>query len=104
MNTSPHNTASYSYYQAYELIREITGIGEGNGPMISYHEGFSGLEQWANFLPGADRIALDVHPYFAFDGGATQPVDTYAEAACDRFSSTNTRWALFEVVSCMIAD
>jgi glucan 1,3-beta-glucosidase len=57
-----------SYLQAHGMIRNITGFGEGNGPYITIHDGFAGLAQWANFLPNSDRIAIDVHPYFAFDG------------------------------------
>lgn len=48
----------YSYLHAYEMVRGITGIGEGNGPIITIHDGFSGPGNWANFLPGADRVAL----------------------------------------------
>ena len=47
-----------SYLQAYETIRGITGIGEGNGPMIAMHDGFAGVSNWAGFLAGSDRIAL----------------------------------------------
>jgi aryl-phospho-beta-D-glucosidase BglC (GH1 family) len=65
------------YLEAHNMIRGITGYGEGNGPYISIHDGFAGLSSWADFLPGSDRIALDTHPYFAFDGSsATAPIDT----------------------------
>lgn len=47
-----------SYLRVYEMVREITGTGEGNGPMISFHDGFDALKNWANFLPGADRIII----------------------------------------------
>jgi hypothetical protein len=50
------------------MIRSITGYGSGNGPYITIHDGFFGLSTWAGFLPGSDRIILDTHPYFAFDG------------------------------------
>jgi len=50
------------------MIRNITGIGENHGPYIAIHDGFLGVSTWANFLPGSDRIMLDTHPYFAFDG------------------------------------
>lgn len=79
------------------MIRSITGYGEGNGPYISIHDGFSGLSSWANFLPGSDRIALDTHPYFAFDGSsATSPIDTgtgnnaggvWPAQACNRWAA-----------------
>ncbi|KAJ7259184.1 glycoside hydrolase superfamily [Mycena haematopus] len=56
------------YLQAHTMIRGITGIGEEHGPFISIHDGFQGVSSWAGFLPGSDRIILDTHPYFAFDG------------------------------------
>ncbi|KAI0356336.1 glycoside hydrolase [Trametes cingulata] len=68
------------YLRAYEMVRSITGTGEGNGPMISFHDGFDSLTNWANFLPGADRIIIDDHPYFAFDGQANrEPVNVTAD-------------------------
>ena len=58
------------------MIRGITGIGEGNGPYISIHDGFRGLPTWAGFMTGADRLSLDIHPYFAFSAQSTDPIDT----------------------------
>lgn len=43
------------------MIRGITGLGAGNGPFISIHDGFVGLDSWAGFLPGSDRINIDTH-------------------------------------------
>ncbi|KAI9465211.1 glycoside hydrolase family 5 protein [Lactarius psammicola] len=64
------------YLQAHDIIRNITGYGEGNGPYIAIHDGFVGVSQWADFLPGSDRIVLDTHPYFAFNGQSnTSPID-----------------------------
>ncbi|TCD64393.1 hypothetical protein EIP91_004141 [Steccherinum ochraceum] len=56
------------YLHAYNMIRSITGTGEGHGPYMVIHDGFIGLNSWAGFLSGSDRIAIDTHPYFAFDG------------------------------------
>lgn len=94
--SKPHKKYD-SYREAYETIREITGIGEGKGFYISYHDGFSGLSNFAGFLRGADRIAMDSHPYMAFDGSsATDPMDTgvgegaggvWPGQACSRWSS-----------------
>ncbi|KAM5545145.1 hypothetical protein V8D89_001256 [Ganoderma adspersum] len=68
------------YLKAYQMVRDITGTGEGNGPMITIHDGFTGVANWAGFLSGADRLALDTHPYFAFDGNANrEPVNITAE-------------------------
>ena len=73
------------------MIRNITGIGEGNGPFIAFHDGFGGLARWAGFLEGADRIAIDQHPYFAFTTTDILPPTVFAERACERFRITNTR-------------
>ncbi|PFH50439.1 glycoside hydrolase family 5 protein [Amanita thiersii Skay4041] len=65
------------YLEAHDMVRNITGYGEGHGPFISIHDGFQGMLSWANFLPGSDRIALDTHPYLAFSGSpATEPIAT----------------------------
>ncbi|PPQ80107.1 hypothetical protein CVT25_001475 [Psilocybe cyanescens] len=96
------------YVEAYEMIRGITGTGEGKGPYISIHDGFQGLPAWAGFLNGADRVILDIHPYFAFDDSpATAPIDTgtgagaggtWPQAACNRWmSSMNTSRTAFGV-------
>lgn len=87
------------------MIRSITGVGEGNGPYISIHDGFQGVSSWSDFLRGSDRIALDTHPYFAFSGGpATDPIatgtgstagGTWPRAACDRWAvGMNSRCVL----------
>ena len=60
------------YLHAHDMIRNITGYGEGHGPYIAIHDGFVGTANWTGFLQGSDRIVLDTHPYFAFDG---QPND-----------------------------
>ncbi len=67
---------SCSYLHAHNIIRGITGYGAGNGPYIAIHDGFQPLTVWVNVLPDADRIILDTHPYFAFDGQPNnQPID-----------------------------
>ncbi len=40
------------------MIRGITGVGEGKGPYMTIHDGFIGLNAWAGFLNGGDRIGL----------------------------------------------
>lgn len=76
------------YMQAYDNVREASGIGEGNGPFISYHDGFLGLPQWAGWLPNADRIALDNHPYICFDGQSSAPMSSYAQTPCTTWGGT----------------
>ncbi|KAJ7035081.1 glycoside hydrolase family 5 protein [Mycena alexandri] len=69
------------YLEAHNMIRGITGVGEGHGPFISIHDGFDGVPNWAGFLPGSDRIILDTHPYFAFDGQKNDaPIATGTDA------------------------
>jgi hypothetical protein len=41
------------------MIRRITGIGETKGPIVAIHEGFEGIAPFNDFMPGADRLALD---------------------------------------------
>jgi len=61
------------YIQAHNTLREITGIGQGF--YISIGDGFAGIDTWAGYLPNSDRIILDSHPYFAFDGSTnTAPI------------------------------
>ncbi|THH27838.1 hypothetical protein EUX98_g6353 [Antrodiella citrinella] len=72
VSTIGKDQMSAFYFQAHNMIRSITGVGAGKGPYIAMHDGFQGPAAWAGFLPGSDRIILDTHPYFAFDG---QPND-----------------------------
>ena len=48
--------------------------------MISFHDAFRGLPNWVGYLPGADRISLDYHPYLCFD---TQPTDDMSDHVND---------------------
>ncbi|KAH7927098.1 glycoside hydrolase family 5 protein [Leucogyrophana mollusca] len=84
------------YMQAYNNVREASGIGEGNGPYVSYHDGFLGLTKWAGFLPNADRIALDEHPYICFGGQSDAAMSTYAQTPCNNWASSfNTSMGAF---------
>ncbi|KAH9050687.1 glycoside hydrolase [Lactarius hengduanensis] len=56
--TVGQDNLSRYYFQAYNNIREASGTGTGNGPMISYHDGFAGAANWAGFFPGADLPCL----------------------------------------------
>ncbi|KAJ8092006.1 hypothetical protein PM082_024242 [Marasmius tenuissimus] len=59
------NLASF-YAEAYKIVREASGIGKG--PWVSIHDGMLGKDEWIGWLPGADRVTLDAHPYMAFGG------------------------------------
>jgi aryl-phospho-beta-D-glucosidase BglC (GH1 family) len=50
--------------------------------MISFHDGFAGATQWAGFLPGADRIALDLHPYLCFATQTNSPMSSLVNDPC----------------------
>jgi len=50
--------------------------------MISFHEGFEGTAKWAAFLPGADRIALDVHPYLCFGTQSSASMSSRTAEPC----------------------
>jgi hypothetical protein len=49
----------FSYYEAYNMIRRITGVGKGKGPIVVIHEAFQGIAAFNGFMPGADRLAID---------------------------------------------
>ncbi|CCO32664.1 putative glucan 1,3-beta-glucosidase D [Rhizoctonia solani AG-1 IB] len=70
------------YLEAYEMIRNITGYGEGNGPWLSVHDGFAALSSWADFLPNSDRVAMDTHPYFSFGSVDTDPITSQTTKPC----------------------
>jgi glucan 1,3-beta-glucosidase len=68
MSFRPHNSTARSYFEAHNMIRSITGVGEG--AYIAIHDGFKGTQPWEDFLPGADRFMMDTHPYLSFGGAA----------------------------------
>ncbi|KAM0745809.1 glycoside hydrolase [Meredithblackwellia eburnea MCA 4105] len=76
------------YLEVYQMIRGITGIGEGNGPFIGFHDGFMAQGTpvaqggWNGFLTGADRIAIDTHPYLVFTTPNADPIGTQATKPC----------------------
>jgi glucan 1,3-beta-glucosidase len=85
-------TAIRSFYiEVYNMIRSITG--KGKGPMISMHDAFSGgLDNWYNFARGADRMALDYHPYICFPNPGTPMPSTAGEVklnGCNWAERTN---------------
>lgn len=77
-----------SYAEAYRVIRKVGGVGAGKGPFISIHEGFAGVDNWTGWLSGADRVAMDIHPYFAFDGASTDPLTAFIPKPCTRWGES----------------
>ncbi|MBW0471358.1 hypothetical protein O181_011073 [Austropuccinia psidii MF-1] len=77
------------YYQAYRIVREIGGYGEGKGPFVVIHDGFEGLGKtsWAGFMKGSDRIALDSHNYWCFTAQVNDPMQTNAFKPCNGWAA-----------------
>ncbi|KZO99387.1 glycoside hydrolase family 5 protein [Calocera viscosa TUFC12733] len=84
------------YLEAYTLIRNITGVGAGQGPFIGIHDGFIGMQEWAGFLQGSDRIAMDTHPYNAFNDPTTASLASFIPSPCTGWGpELNTSMAQF---------
>ncbi|QRW00897.1 Cellulase (glycosyl hydrolase family 5 protein) [Ceratobasidium sp. AG-Ba] len=77
------------YMEAHNMVRNITGYGQGNGPWLSVHDGFMGISQWADFMPGSDRVALDTHPYFCFTAQDTSSFASQNKKPCNWGQSIN---------------
>ncbi|KAG8863719.1 hypothetical protein FRB96_007556 [Tulasnella sp. 330] len=91
----------YSFYvQAHGVLREITGTGTGNGPILSLHDGFVGVDPWAGLFPGSDRLALDIHPYFSFAEQSNAPIAAQGLRACQTWGSgTNSSMGAFGITA-----
>jgi len=63
-------------------------VGAGKGPYISIHEGFAGIDNWTGWLSGADRVAMDTHPYFAFDPASPDPLTAFIPKPCARWGES----------------
>ncbi|KAF8654052.1 hypothetical protein AX16_003587 [Volvariella volvacea WC 439] len=88
------------YMEAYTMIREITGIGEGNGAYISFHDGFLPRDQWVDFIPNADRITLDTHPYMCFGPQSADPMTAFVDRPCTAWAAAvNNSMATFGLVN-----
>ncbi|UZJ56084.1 hypothetical protein CBS101457_005404 [Exobasidium rhododendri] len=74
------------YTETYNIVRNTTGLGQGNGPMIFIHDGFMGLSQYSGFMQGADRVGWDLHPYICFSGPFGGR-DALVTAACNSFQA-----------------
>jgi hypothetical protein len=78
--------------------------------MLSFHDGFLGADNWAGFLPGADRIALDLHNYLCFTTQSASPMSARVNEPCSDWGSImNTSMNAFGVTaagefSCAIND
>lgn len=75
------------YLEAYNIVRNAGGVGQGNGPFIALHDGFQSRSSWVNVFPNADRVALDTHPYLCFGGQSNAAMSTYAKTPCDAWGN-----------------
>ncbi|GJN94706.1 hypothetical protein Rhopal_007797-T1 [Rhodotorula paludigena] len=81
------------YVEVYETIRDITGTGQGNGPLITVHDGFVTLAStvaeggWNGFMNGWDRVALDTHNYLCFAEQNDWGLGYQASLPCSYWSS-----------------
>jgi len=51
-------------------------------------------------MTGADRLSLDTHPYFAFDGANTDPLASYVPKPCSRWGADiNNTQSTFGVIT-----
>ncbi|ESK94242.1 glycoside hydrolase family 5 protein [Moniliophthora roreri MCA 2997] len=85
------------YAEAYKIIRDITGIGEGT--WISFHDAFLSRDDWAGFLRGGDRMTLDSHPYIAFGGQSTEGWGSRTGSPCGWGGDVNKSMAAFGLTS-----
>lgn len=75
------------------MIRGITGTGQGNGPFITFHDGFVAQAVavadggWDGFLTGADRIAIDQHAYLCFDTPNNDSIGYQSAKPCSYWAS-----------------
>ncbi|KAJ6500522.1 glycoside hydrolase family 5 protein [Mycena sanguinolenta] len=81
-NSIGQDVLSRYYLQAYNNVRLASGTGAGNGPYVSFHDGFFGPAQWAGFLPNSDRASLDMHPYLCFGGQSADPITSRTSQPC----------------------
>ena len=85
-----------SYLDAYNIVRNAGGVGEGNGPYVSIHDAFFPRSQWVGVMPNADRVALDSHPYLCFNGQSSASMSTYAQTPCTTWGGlVNTSMGAF---------
>ncbi|BGP04006.1 hypothetical protein NBRC10513v2_007747 [Rhodotorula toruloides] len=89
------------YIETYNQMRSIGGTGAGNGPFITFHDGFVTMATnvsaggWDGFLNGWDRVALDSHRYLCFSEPNDWGLSYQASLPCNYWAqnmniSTNT--------------
>ncbi|KAG8978783.1 hypothetical protein FRB93_010872 [Tulasnella sp. JGI-2019a] len=88
------------YLRMHDILRNITGYGEGHGPYLGIHDGFLALSTWNTFLPGWDRLALDTHKYTVFTNVDPTPLAQQLKKPCTAWSKAiNASWSSFGVTT-----
>ncbi|KAI9356605.1 glycoside hydrolase superfamily, partial [Pilaira anomala] len=82
MMSIPEEKVKSWYQDSYNAIRKL--LGAGNGPLLTYHDGFYPLETWAGFFDKQyERIMLETHLYMTFDQNlVSMPRELQAEFPC----------------------
>ncbi|KAF8322656.1 glycoside hydrolase [Clavulina sp. PMI_390] len=88
---------SHNYLATHNTIRNVTGVGAGKGPYIAFHDGFQGTAAWAGYMEGADRLALDSHPYLCFTDQDTDPLSAQTKRPCAWGGSFNNSQSAYGV-------
>ncbi|KAF9532305.1 exo-beta-1,3-glucanase [Crepidotus variabilis] len=84
------------YLEAYRIIRQAGGTGEGNGPYVSIHDGFFPRSDWVDIFPNADRMSIDTHPYLAFNEQSASPLSSFVQTPCTSWGNlVNTSMGAF---------
>ncbi|SCV67159.1 BQ2448_5805 [Microbotryum intermedium] len=82
LNVIGHAALRPFYLKLYDSVRAESGFGNGNGPVIVYHDGFKGTAVWHGFMKGSDRVALDSHRYLCFRTPNTDPLPVQSIKPC----------------------
>merc|ERR1719359_805910 len=80
------------YVQIYDQMRAIGGTGKGNGPWITFHDGFinfgnTSVGGFEGLLNGWDRVSLDSHRYLCFDTQNEWSLGYQASLPCQYWST-----------------
>ncbi|KAL8292058.1 hypothetical protein RQP46_001524 [Phenoliferia psychrophenolica] len=67
-------TLRHFYLETYNMMRDISGIGEGKGPWIGFHDAF------------ADKLPQDTHPYLIFTTPNNDTLSYQASKPCSWWS------------------
>ncbi|KAJ7751165.1 glycoside hydrolase superfamily [Mycena olivaceomarginata] len=86
-NSITQDILSRYYLQAYNNVGLAAGTGAGNGPYVSFHDGFLGPDQWKGYFPNADRASLDMHLYLCFSRQSADPITVRATQPCCAWGS-----------------